>query len=142
MLLNNCMGRYYKTEAIIENVEGSNKGFAAADVVRDIGLRPFTGAGTVDDYFCYYNSWQGQDPGGEGDSGNFNVTAGGISFGTFRFVRSDEAVTGTADIVLVRKSDRAAIRITGNMEATPTFTLISNNASYPELQRLRLLGII
>ena len=138
------MSSYYKNEASIVLVEGSNEGFTAAGVTRSIKLRPVTylGAGTVDDYFCYFNSWQGQGPGGEGDSENFNVTAGGVTFGTFRFVRTDESATGTADIVLVRKSDRAVIRITGSMEGTPTFTLVTGSANYPELQRLRLLGYI
>ena len=138
------MSSYYKNEAIIVLVEGSNEAFAAADVIRRIKLYPITylGAGTVDDYFCYYNSWQGQGPGGEGDSENINVTAGGVTFGTFRFVRTDESSTGTADIVLVRKSDRAVIRITGSMDGTPTFTLVTGSANYPELQRLRLLGYI
>ena len=135
------MSSYYKNEASIVLAEGSNEAFTAADVTRRIRLRPMT-AGTVDDYFCYFNSWQGQSPGGESDSENFNVTAGGVTFGTFRFVRTDESATGTADIVLVRKSDRAVIRITGNMDGTPTFTLVTGSANYPELQRLRLLGYI
>lgn len=135
------MSDYYKNEAITVLVEGSNEAFTAAGVTNPICLRPIT-AGTVDDYFCYYNSWQGQGPGGEGDSGNINVTAGGITFGTFRFVRTDEEVTGAADIVLIRKSDRAAIRITGDMSSNPTFTLVTGSTNYPELQRLRLLGYI
>lgn len=113
---------------------------------RPIRIRPLknTGAGTVDDYFCYYIHWQFQDNGAIDDT---TITipqfAGGSN--NFELDRSDgNSENPSCDIVIVRKSDRKAVRITGNMKNTSnlTFTDVSNSAVYPELLRLYHLGYI
>lgn len=135
-------GIYFENEADTTTLAGNNKVFTDTNTTRAIEFGPSTNELDIDDFLCFFNSWQGQSRGGVDDNETFEITAGGVSFGNFRFYRSDESVIGEPDILIVRKSDRAAIRITGDMSRTPTFTLLSNNANYPELQRLRLLGII
>ena len=113
---------------------------------RPIRIRPLknTGAGTVDDYFCYYIHWQFQDNGAIDDTAiTIPQFAGGSN--NFELDRSDgNSENPSCDIVIVRKSDRKAVRITGNMKNTSnlTFTDVSNSAVYPELLRLYHLGYI
>lgn len=114
--------------------------------LRPIRIRPLknTGAGTVDDYFCYYIHWQFQDNGAIDDTAiTIPQFAGGSN--NFELDRSDgNSENPSCDIVIVRKSDRKAVRITGNMKNTSnlTFTDVSNSAVYPELLRLYHLGYI
>ena len=143
-------GIYFDKEATIlgSGVSGLWQGVNTRDSqTRPMRIRPLqgTGAGTVDDYFCYYILWQFQDNGEENDDTTITIPqfAGGSN--NFQLDRRDgDSQNASCDIVIVRKSDRKAVRITGNMTnpGTLTYTDVSNNANYPELQRLRLLGII
>ena len=124
----------------------SSIGLGTEDQPRPIGIRPLknTGAGTVDDYFCYYIHWQFQDNGAIDDT-TITIPQFAGSSNNFELDRSDgNSENPSCDIVIVRKSDRKAVRITGNMKntSTLTFTDVSNSAVYPELLRLYRLGYI
>ena len=126
------MGDYYSLQADIVS------GYFYGDVTRPIGLKP--NSGSVDDYLVYYKTWTGQDHGGEGDDTDVSL---GI-FGSWKIDRNDAGSDGqNGDIIIVRKSDRKVIKVTGDLYNDSNYTVtVITNVNYPELQRLRLLGII
>ena len=126
------MGDYYSKQARI------NGGYFQGDVTRPIGLKP--NSGSVDDYLVYYKTWTGQDEGGVSD--NTDVSLG--IFGSWKIDRKDAGSDGqNGDIIIVRKSDRKVIKVTGDLYNDSNYTVtVITNVNYPELQRLRLLGII
>ena len=143
-------GIYFDKEATIlgSGVSGLWQGVNTRDSqTRPMRIRPLQsqGAGTVDDYFCYYRLWQFQDNGEENEDQSIKIPQFPGSPVNFELDRRDgDSQNASCDILIVRKSDRKAVRITGNMTSGSSliYTDVSNNANYPELQRLRLLGII
>ena len=106
------------------------------NVTRPVGLSPNTGS--VTDYFCYYKTWTGQADGGS--SNNETVSLG--DFGTWTLIKNDAGSDSIdADLIFVRKSDRKAIQVIGDLFTPGSITVTDvTNVNYPELQRLRLLG--
>jgi len=75
----------------------------------------------------------------------FWIHAPNASFGRWTVLHGQRnPTTSDCDIVLVRKSDRQAVRLQGDLTNTATLccTNARSTANYPELQRLRYLGII
>ena len=107
-----------------------------SNVTRPVGLSPNTGS--VTDYFCYYKTWTGQADGGS--SNNETVSLG--DFGTWTVVKNNAGSDSIdADLIFVRKSDRKAIQVTGDLFTPGSITVTDiTNVNYPELQRLRYLG--
>ena len=108
------------------------------DVTRPVGLSPNTGSLT--DYFCYYKTWTGQLAGGSLNSESLSLG----DFGTWTLIKNDAGSDSIdADLIFVRKSDRKAIQVTGDLFTPGSITVTDvTNVNYPELQRLRLLGIV
>ena len=133
----NSMGPNDSASALREfYVPGSNYGFTITNP-----------SNVLDDYFVAWRSWIVTSG---GDTSQTNVNTSSTLLGTILGintiniqVREDDPV-GTLDCIIVRKSDRKAVRIvtTNVLWGDITYTDVSNSANYPELQRLRLLGII
>ena len=106
------------------------------DVTRPVGLSPNTGS--VTDYFCYYKTWTGQLAGGSLNSESLSLG----DFGTWTLIKNDAGSDNVdADLIFIRKSDRKAIQITGDLFTPGSITVTDvTNVNYPELQRLRYLG--
>ena len=118
-------------------VSGSNYGFTITNP-----------SNVLDDYFVAWRSWIVTSG---GDTSSINRNTSSTLLGTILGINNiniqlrEDDPQGTLDCIIVRKSDRKAVRIvTTNVQWNNgiTYTDVSNNANYPELQRLRLLGII
>ena len=117
-------------------VPGSNYGFTIT-----------IPSNVLDDYFVAWRSWI-VTSGGDTKQSNKNTSS--TLLGTILGINNiniqlrEDDPQGTLDCIIVRKSDRKAVRIVTTHESWDdvTYTDVSNNANYPELQRLRLLGII
>ena len=126
------MGDYYSKQASIGG------GYFVGDQFRAVGLKP--NSGSVDDYLVYYKTWTGQQTGGVSDEDNVSL---GI-FGSWEINKRDEGSDGQdGDLIIVRKRDRKVIKVTGDLYTASSYIVTEiTNVNYPELQRLRLLGII
>lgn len=107
---------------------------------------------TVKDNFIVYYSgaWPDNDGGEESEEETFNTTP---TFGFNFSITSNENGTDTnaGKILIVRKSDRKCVLLeydafdgsnSGFISSLTITQNFQNSANYPELQRLRLLGIV
>jgi len=129
----------YTTDGTLRDyyVPGSRYGFTIASA--DSGV-------TADDFLVVWTIWPDFDS-DENDS-RTDTSIGKLSqFGinSIRIAYDESSTSLEIDCAIIRKSDRKAIRFKSNDARTITdsdTSIISDIANYPELQRLRLLGII
>ena len=129
----------YTTDGTLRDyyVPGSRYGFTITSA--DSGV-------TADDFLVVWRIWPeyNQD---ENDS-RTDTSIGKLSqFGIngIRLAYTETATSREIDCAIIRKSDRKAIRFQTNDSRAfndGNTSIISDIANYPELQRLRLLGII
>ena len=131
--------------------DGLNRSRSYLDPIANYSFSTKSSYGVTDkDYYVCWNNLPsfGVDD-GDSDVINFNsdhLLNSVLGISTIYTAFTENFIGGSLDCMIVRKSDRKAVRIqaSNNFDdwSGATYTDVSDIANYPELQRLRLLGII